>query len=429
MNALTIAQPVVPLSLRAGRALPELVRTQSPPAPAVPPRHDYTPFYNKPPTCQTGIEGLSYDFNNGARIQVPAGNWRVKIIDREEHMMLYETQVSDALITSNKKYYIPFRLEIFRDDRPVFTHDFAPDGQKVFFQFPKVKVLGDTIASFPYVEAFRQKHNCEAYCAIEPEFADLFRAAYPDIQFVGWDEQPDGMYATYYVGYFKPCHERIFHPVDWRITGLPKTIGLTLGLGAQEIRPCIVPQKRERTIPEPYVCIATQATSQAKYWNNPMGWIQTIEYLKAKGYRVLCIDKEMCQGKGAAWNTIPYGAENFTGALPLAARVELLQHADFFIGLSSGLSWLAWAVGVPVVMLSGFSLPLCEFENPYRIINYHTCNGCFSDSGIEFDNADFLWCPRLKNTDRQFECTRYITHERVREVIDRLMRDYNLQPG
>ncbi|HBS58415.1 MAG TPA: autotransporter strand-loop-strand O-heptosyltransferase, partial [Firmicutes bacterium] len=183
----------------------------------------------------------------------------------------------------------------------------------------------------------------------------------------------------------------------------------------------------ERIIAEPYVCIATQATTQSKYWNNGTGWLNTIKHLKAKGYRVLCIDKENCHGSGSRWNTIPYGAEDFTGALPLQERVDLLFYADFFVGLSSGLSWLAWAVGKPVVMISGFSLPLTEFYTPYRVINYHVCNGCFSDSSIEFEHHDFAWCPRHKNTDRQFECTRFISAEKVCAVIDRLMTDHNFK--
>ncbi len=49
------------------------------------------------------------------------------------------------------------------------------------------------------------------------------------------------------------------------------------------------------------------------------------------------------------------------------------------MGLSSGLSWLAWAAGIPVVMISGFTHPTNEFATPYRVINYHACNGCWND--------------------------------------------------
>ena len=106
----------------------------------------------------------------------------------------------------------------------------------------------------------------------------------------------------------------------------------------------------------------------------------------------------------------------------------MLAHADFFIGLSSGLSWLAWGVGVPVVMISGFTLPLNEFHTPYRVINYHVCNGCWTDSSEEFVHADFAWCPRHENTPREFECTRFISAGQVEQTINRLMQDWHLDP-
>ena len=36
---------------------------------------------------------------------------------------------------------------------------------------------------------------------------------------------------------------------------------------------------------------------------------------------------------------------------------------------------------------------------------------------VDFDHFDFLWCPRHKGTDRQFECSRLITSEQVIKVI------------
>jgi len=51
------------------------------------------------------------------------------------------------------------------------------------------------------------------------------------------------------------------------------------------------------------------------------------------------------------------------------------------------------------------------------VINYHTCNSCWNDPAHRFDHKDFLWCPRHKDTPRQFECTRLITVEHVKSVI------------
>ena len=122
-------------------------------------------------------------------------------------------------------------------------------------------------------------------------------------------------------------------------------------------------------------------------------------------------------GAGLFWNHIPYGAEDFTGNKPLQERVDLIKDADFFIGLSSGLSWIAWCCNVPVVMISGFTAPENEFYTPYRVINYQVCHSCWNDSRSEFDHSDMMWCPRHKNTERHFECTRAITGTQVINMI------------
>jgi len=117
---------------------------------------------------------------------------------------------------------------------------------------------------------------------------------------------------------------------------------------------------------------------------------------------------------------MPENAEDQTGDIPLIERARWLAHADFFVGLSSGLSWVAWAVGTPVVMVSGFTRPTTEFATPYRVVNYHACNSCWSDPRESFDRHDFLACPRHKDTPRQFECTRLITADQVIATIKRI---------
>ena len=135
---------------------------------------------------------------------------------------------------------------------------------------------------------------------------------------------------------------------------------------------------------------------------------------------MLCIDRDRVHGTGLNWNHIPYGVEDFTGQLPLQERIDLIKDADFFIGLSSGLSWLAWGCKVPVIMISGFTHPTNEFATPYRVINYHTCHSCWNDMRIDFDHYDFLWCPRHKGTDRHFECTKLISAEQVITMIKKV---------
>ncbi len=69
--------------------------------------------------------------------------------------------------------------------------------------------------------------------------------------------------------------------------------------------------------------------------------------LKDVGYRVICIDQKASHGTGLVWNHIPNGCEDETGDRSLNERARWLKHAEFFIGLSSGLSWLAWGGALP----------------------------------------------------------------------------------
>lgn len=158
--------------------------------------------------------------------------------------------------------------------------------------------------------------------------------------------------------------------------------------------------------------------------------MMVIQWLKEQGYRVLCIDRERVYGEGWHLNTIPWGAEDFTGDRPLRERLELLSHADFFLGPSSGLAWMAWGAGIPVVLISGFTLPHTEFPTPYRIINYHFCTGCWEDERYDFPHEKFVWCPRHEGeTARQFECSRRISPYQVINACERIRKDCRLQPG
>ena len=52
-----------------------------------------------------------------------------------------------------------------------------------------------------------------------------------------------------------------------------------------------------------------------------------VSYLKSQGYRVLCVDRMTEYGCDYTWNHIPYGAEDFTGDLPLQERIEIIKDA------------------------------------------------------------------------------------------------------
>lgn len=382
---------------------------------------------NKLMPTQEGPRGIRYDFNDGARVLLPHGAWHVELVDDESGNILFSCDTDEGWVISTKKYYIPFRVRVWDRSNlkePLLDHVMDLRGRHVVIKFP-VGTLGDIIGWFSYAEKFRQKHGCRLECSMAQNLIDLFAGQYPEIEFsVPPATKGPEPYASYRMGLFFGGNQD-YQPYDFRQVGLARTAGYILGVDPQEIPPRL-PSDLPREIAEPYVCIAVKSTNMAKMWNNGYGWEQVIAHLKGLGYRVLCIDRERTVGVGWTWNHLPHDAEDFTGNRPIVERAAMLRHAEFFVGLSSGLSWLAWAAGTPVVLVSGFTLPTCEFPTPYRVHNTHVCHGCWDATDVSFDHRDYFWCPRHKGTDRQFECTRAITGRQVINAIERLRRDRNL---
>jgi autotransporter strand-loop-strand O-heptosyltransferase len=282
----------------------------------------------------------------------------------------------------------------------------------VLIQFPLPgNTIGDTIGWFSYCVKFAAKHGCRLTVAMSEKIATLFREAYPEIKFVAREAiRPEGFYATYRVGLFFDDMDCNHRPCDYRIVGLHRVAGCALGVDLSDAPPRIVLDDDTRPITEPYVA-GTMASGMAKRWNNPTGWSEVTAFLKAAGYRVVAIDRDP--------DGVPPGAEDETGDRPLLERARWLRHCEFFVGLGSGLSWLAWACRAPVVLISGFSHPATEFSTPGRVINYNCCNSCWSDPTLRFNSA-FDWCPRHGGTERAFECTRAISAHQVVETIKRI---------
>ena len=404
----------------------EAVSTQAPAASASSSDSSQKCDFPRPPDAPTQEDdcGLRFDFNDGCRVQAPVGPdvWRIRIHDLDTGNSLFQTtqDFRGGSVRSAKKYYIRFRIEAWKGDKRVFTHDYDAAGRKVLIAFP-VGTLGDSIAWLAYAVRFAERHKCRLTIAMAERLIPLVAAAYPEIEFIDAKAaQPEDYYATYRVGLFFNDVERIHQPVDFRHVGLHRTAAHILGLDETEAPPRLGVDDGERPIEGKYVVIATQATSQCKYWNNPFGWREIIGFLKEAGYRVVCIDQKPVNGAGIVWNHVPAGAEDMTGQLSLEDCVRWIRHAEFFVGLSSGLSWLAWAAGARIVMIGGFTLPNTEFTTPWRVINYHACVGCWNDPTLRFDHHDFLWCPRHKDGPRQFECTSLITAEQVKQAIRRI---------
>jgi autotransporter strand-loop-strand O-heptosyltransferase len=103
--------------------------------------------------------------------------------------------------------------------------------------------------------------------------------------------------------------------------------------------------------------------------------------------------------------------------------INYIYHSEFFIGLSSGLSWLAWGLNKKIVMISNFTEENHEFtSNCFRVVNKNVCNGCWNKPDLKFDKGDWNWCPLHKNTPRHFECHKSITPGMVIKEIEKIIK-------
>jgi autotransporter strand-loop-strand O-heptosyltransferase len=314
---------VAPAPVRQSTSPPAGERTYSGPADA--------------PT-QHGPNGFRFDFNDGCRVLLPESEhpWRVRLSDLDTGNVLYETEIRAGRVNSTKRYFVRFRLEAWQKGERLLLHEYSARNRDVLIRFP-VNTLGDILAWFPYAVKFEERHGCRLTCAMREMLIPLFRDAYPCITFITEDQiVPERYYATYEVAVFfqngAMFHENNRVPCDFRQVGLHRAAGYILGVDPAEVSPRIALADAGRPIDEPYVCIAVQSTGQRKYWNNPTGWSEIIQFLKEAGYRVICIDQKPIQGDGLIWNHIPHGAEDETGGRPLQERARWLKHAEFFVG-------------------------------------------------------------------------------------------------
>ena len=368
---------------------------------------------------ETGIEGLRLDFNFGLRLDVPEGNFHVRIGD-DCGQIFFDRDISDVRLISFEKYFIRWKVEVSLDGAKIFEHVFNPEGHSVQIVFRYRAPLGDTLAMLPTVEEFRRRFNCSVSILLSEYLKEITAHLYPALKQV--DRVGFESYATFYlIAIINPLP---YLPVDPRNNCLERMAGSILGINILPAKPIFKPTA-QRFCNEPYVCIGIQASTPTKGWLYPDGWRIVVNYLKSLGYRVFCIDKEKVQREENYSVIMPDNAEDFTGDFSIMERTNMLYHAEFFIGLSSGLAWIANAVDCPVVMIAGFTQDWHEFYTPYRVANRLVCNGCFNDVRVVFTHKP---CPYHNGTARELECQKKISPRQVINAIERLIIDKNLTP-
>jgi autotransporter strand-loop-strand O-heptosyltransferase len=304
-------------------------------------------------------------------------------------------------IRLNREYYTQWKTVVYKDGEKVYDKLLNLDGRRVYIAFDSSS-LGDTIAWIPYVEEFRCAHNCEVIVSTFKNF--LFEKEYPMLEFVEPGATVNNIYAMYKIGWF---YNENKEPVLPNTIPLQQTATNILGLPYKEIKPRIVNSRVHLAMRQ--VAIATNSTAGCKFWTRE-AWQEVINYLHGEGYKVINTSLE----DNPFDNCQPLSDKS------MSATMSVIYNSRFFIGLSSGLSWLAWALDVPVIMIANFTDADHEFKC-HRVTNNRVCHGCWNDPQYKFDKGDWDWCPVHKGTERQFECQKSITPEMVIDEIKKLL--------
>jgi autotransporter strand-loop-strand O-heptosyltransferase len=348
-------------------------------------------------------------------------NYQVLFIDQDANEIIYTATIkNNCWARCNRKYFTNWKIQIRNmATGQLIEHLYNAEGKNVYISMGSSS-LGDSIAWFAHCEEFAKKHKCKL--TVSTFKNELFKDQYPNIQFVQPGTIAPDAYASYQIGWFYVENDgfnKEMHPRDFKALPMQATTTDILGLPHTTVRPRLnMPVGEARPIEEKYICIGMHSTAQAKYWNNPTGWQQIVDHFRSKGYSVVMLSTEH---NGYMGNPHPHGVIEISGERSLRSTLNYLQHAELFIGVGSGLSWLSWAAGTKTVMISGFSWPTTEMEdgNVLRIHKSTGCNGCFNRHRL--DAGDWNWCPDQKNSPRQFECSRNITGTEVIQQIEEFL--------
>ncbi len=202
-------------------------------------------------------------------------------------------------------------------------------------------------------------------------------------------------------------------PVNPILIPLQQSASNILHIPHREIVPIIDFVPKERPMQEKYVCISMYSTSQCKLWYY---WQDVIDFLVSKGYKVLEISKEndmMGQRTSDLRNITELEDKSIENTM------NTIYHSEFFIGLSSGLSWLSYALRKKVYLISNFTNKEHEFTiNTIRLYDESICNSCWNNPKFRFDKGNWKWCPEHEDTPRHFECHKLITSDKVIKAIE-----------
>ena len=187
--------------------------------------------------------------------------------------------------------------------------------------------LGDSLSWFPHIEEFRKIHGCNIFLSTFKN--ELFIKNYPEITFINPGQVVSNLDSIYRIGWFYDgdSFNKDKNPRDFKNIPMQATTTDILGLPHTNLRANIVIKDSSRPMEEDYVCIGYHSTAQTKYWNNPTGWQEIVDWLISKGKKVVMISHEV---DGYMGNKNPGGVIYIEGEKTLDNAIRYIKNSEMF---------------------------------------------------------------------------------------------------
>jgi autotransporter strand-loop-strand O-heptosyltransferase len=363
---------------------------------------------------------VNFHFVRGPWVEIKGpkvAEYKIQFIDTKTGEVKFSSTIgNNCWCKCNIEYFVEWKIVIYENNKLWYEYVYDAKDKRVYIALDS-KALGDSLSWFPYADEFRKKHNCKV--VVSSFMNDMFIDQYPELEFVNPGTNVENLFAMYSVGLFYTEEgpiNKFKNPIDPKTQTMQKMCSDILGLDYIEVRPKLKERKPYIDPNLKQVCIGVFGTAQSKFWNNPSGWQDVVDWLKDRGYTVRLLSKE---GDDYMGNKLPNGIVQHPNG-PLELVMDEMLKSKAFIGIGSGLSWLSWSLNVPTVLISGFSYDWAEMQDCYRVAAPKgKCEGCFNR--LRLDPSDWSWCPDHKGTERQFECTKSITSEMVIKELEKFL--------
>lgn len=344
---------------------------------------------------------IKVSFFEGPRVDISGDydqKYKIEFIDSENDEVVHTEEITNNMWTAcGRKYYTKWKVKV----NGVVVKELDLKDKTVLISFES-KSIGDTLAWAPYVVDFSEKHQCKVVLSTfhNQWFEGL--EEYSEITFI----KPGSVINcdhVYRIGWFKSAEGKWdkfdLYPNHLNSQPLQKTATDILGLAFEEKNYGINFKPKNRPFKNKYIVFSPESTAGCKEWTYD-GWKYLAKMLKKEGYEIVVLTT-----KGYTID----GTRNIFGK-SLEESMNILYHAEYLVGLSSGLSWINWCLGKHTVMISGFTAKDHEFKtNNTRIQNEHSCNSCWANTNFTFDAGDWHWCPVWRGTDKQHICQKSIS--------------------